>query len=49
MKNMISSERMKMGLERIEFTLRFAGREASVCFSTGPLDLPTEYAEPPCT
>jgi len=46
---MTASDRMNVGLERIEMRLRFAGREALRCFSTGRLDLPTQSAEPQCT
>ena len=49
MKAVTASDRMNMGLERTEMRLRFAGREPSSCSSTGPVDLPTQSAEPPCT
>jgi len=49
MKTVTASDRMNMGLERTEMRLRLAGREPWGCFSTRPLDLPTQSAEPPCT
>jgi len=49
MKTMTESDRMRMGLERTEIRLRFAGGETWGCFSTGPQDLATQSAEPPCT
>lgn len=49
MKTVAEFDQMNMSLEGTEMRPRLAGRETRGCFSTAPLDLPTQSAEPPCT